>query len=285
MSQSQSILTVTLRGVELGSGHPSICVPLLATTAAGLEDAARHLDPADLDLVELRIDHLGALDDPASVREAIRSVREGLPADVPVLFTFRTTREGGQHALDDDGYEALIALAVATGGVDAVDVEMDTPREHLTRIVSNTHAAGVPVVMSWHDFAGTPSVSEMVDRLVTQQELGADVVKLAVTPRSPHDVLALLTATSLFSTDHATRPAITVSMGPLGVVSRISGHTFGSCVTFGMVGSASAPGQLAAHDLRTVLGVLGATAPSAGRRRVARSAATRSAPGGDNSGE
>ena len=52
------------------------------------------------------------------------------------------------------------------------------------------------------------------------------------------------------------RPLITMSMGPLGAVSRVAGETFGSAVTFGAAGKASAPGQIAADDLYRILSVL-----------------------------
>ena len=84
---------------------------------------------------------------------------------------------------------------------------------------------------------------------------GADILKLAVMPGSPENVLDLLYATS-----HANwsgkAPVITMSMGSLGSLSRISGQIFGSAVTFGTVGEASAPGQLAIDDLRIIMKIL-----------------------------
>ena len=50
-----------------------------------------------------------------------------------------------------------------------------------------------------------------------------------------------------------TRPLITMSMGPVGMISRLCGEVFGSALTFGSVGKASAPGQVNANDLAGVL--------------------------------
>lgn len=85
------------------------------------------------------------------------------------------------------------------------------------------------------------------------QDLGADIVKFAVTPRSERDVLRLLDATLAMKEDHNTTPVITMSMGKLGVISRICGEVFGSAVTFGTAGKASAPGQLPANQLSIYL--------------------------------
>jgi 3-dehydroquinate dehydratase-1 len=109
------------------------------------------------------------------------------------------------------------------------------------------------VVMSSHDFEKTPSRDEIVARLSAQQKLGADVVKIAVMPTSHRDVITLMDATELFVATDATRPVITMSMGGLGVVSRLAGETSGSCLSFGSAGASSAPGQIDAVTLMSIL--------------------------------
>jgi 3-dehydroquinate dehydratase-1 len=111
------------------------------------------------------------------------------------------------------------------------------------------------VVASQHDFDGTPAQDELVHRLLRMAEAGADVLKIAVMPDDAGDVLALLGATrdASLRTD---RPLITMAMGPLGVASRVAGGVFGSAATFGTVGRASAPGQVAIEPLRAALDLL-----------------------------
>lgn len=41
-----------------------------------------------------------------------------------------------------------------------------------------------------------------------------------------------------------------------GLISRLCGEVFGSALTFGAVGKASAPGQMNAADLNTVLNLI-----------------------------
>ena len=147
----------------------------------------------------------------------------------------------------------MTVAAVDAAGVSAVDVEAALPRDVVEAVVDAAHAAGTPVVMSFHDLDGTPSRSAIVELLLLQQALGADVVKIATTPRTPEDVLMLLAATRDYADGPDARPAITMAMGPLGVVSRIAGEAFGSAVTFGTVGAASAPGQVDAVALRATL--------------------------------
>jgi 3-dehydroquinate dehydratase-1 len=259
---------VTLRSVVLGDGRPAVCVPLVARTASSLGDAAASLTRSSYDLVELRVDHLTAVDDAEKVREAVAAVRGALPDDVPVLFTFRTKQEGGDRDITPEEYGDLLRRTIRDGVVDAVDVEMYTQPDVLESVVETAHHAGVVVVMSSHDFTGTPPRAEILSRLLQQQEHGADVVKLAAVPTSPADVLTLLAATDDFRSGAGLVPAITMSMGPLGAASRLVGETFGSCLTFATASAsaegASAPGQLEAAGVRAALELLhGATASEA----------------------
>jgi 3-dehydroquinate dehydratase-1 len=61
------------------------------------------------------------------------------------------------------------------------------------------------------------------------------------------------------ATDHADRPIITMSMAGTGLISRLCGEVFGSAATFGAVGKVSAPGQMNAKDLDTVLKLIDAS--------------------------
>ena len=110
--------------------------------------------------------------------------------------------------------------------------------------------------MSNHDFFKTPSKEEIISRLCAMQEKGADIPKIAVMPQSKKDVLTLLSATNEMAEEHANRPIITMSMAATGVISRLAGEVFGSCLTFGAAKKASALGQMGVNDLKTVLETL-----------------------------
>jgi 3-dehydroquinate dehydratase I len=114
----------------------------------------------------------------------------------------------------------------------------------------------VLVIISNHDFEKTPPKEEIVSRLRKAQELGGDLPKIAVMPKSPADVLTLLEATTIMSEQYADRPIITMSMTGKGVISRLTGELFGSSMTFGAAKKASAPGQMDVVELRNVLRLL-----------------------------
>ena len=176
--------------------------------------------------------------------------------DIPLLFTFRTSKEGGEKSMEPEAYAALNKAAAQTGNVDLVDVEVFTGDAIVTEIIEAAHAAGVKVVASNHDFDKTPDKDDIVGRLCKMQELGADIPKIAVMPQNKKDVLTLLAATEEMYREHADRPIITMSMAGTGVISRLCGEVFGSALTFGAAKKASAPGQMSVGDLAQVLSLL-----------------------------
>lgn len=88
------------------------------------------------------------------------------------------------------------------------------------------------------------------------QSLGADILKIAVMPQKPADILTLLLATEEMHRKYAKCPLITMSMSGMGIVSRICGETFGSAVTFGAASKASAPGQIGTKELAESLRII-----------------------------
>jgi 3-dehydroquinate dehydratase I len=143
--------------------------------------------------------------------------------------------------------------------VDIIDVELFNDENEVKTIIEKAHAKNVFVIVSNHDFHKTPSKEEIVSRLRKAQELGGDLPKIAVMPTSTADVLILLDATNTMNEKYADRPFITMSMAGKGVISRLAGEVFGSALTFGAAKKASAPGQVAVKELRSVLNLLHAS--------------------------
>ena len=246
---------VNVKNITFGAGKPLICVPLIGRTLAAIGEDARQLAEIQADVIEWRADHFESVDDVNAVKAALQQIRAILP-QVPLLFTFRSKKEGGEHELSDDAYFNLNSEIARSGLVDLIDIELFNEEPRIRTLVAQAHSAGVKVIMSNHDFHKTPSKTEIIARLCRMQTLGADLPKIAVMPQSPHDVLVLLDATLTMKEEHATCPLITMSMGKTGVISRLAGEVFGSAMTFGAARQASAPGQIAVQSLREMLNVL-----------------------------
>lgn len=240
--------TVNLRKIILGSGRPKIAVPITGKTEKEILDQAKAITEKQPDVVEWRIDFFEGVTNPDELTTTGSHLRKVL-GDLALLTTFRTKGEGGELALDDRNYFEICDSVIDGGYTDALDVERFHDEDRVRATVEKAHANNVVVIMSNHDFDKTPAQSEIVSRLTGMVELGADVAKMAVMPNSPTDVLTLLNATNQ-AHQSLEQPLITMSMGDLGKVSRIAGELVGSCLTFGTVGAASAPGQISLARLR-----------------------------------
>ncbi len=246
---------VVVRNVKIGEGIPKICVPIVGITKEAIVNEAKTFASIPVDVVEWRVDWFEDVFDTEKVKEALAELRAAL-GDTPLLFTFRTSKEGGEKAIEPDAYAALNKAVAETGNVDLVDVESFTGDEIVKDIIETAHKYNVKVVASNHDFDKTPEKDEIVGRLCKMQELGADIPKIAVMPQNKQDVLTLLTATEEMTRLHADRPIITMSMAGTGVISRLCGEVFGSALTFGAAAKASAPGQMGVADLAQILSLL-----------------------------
>lgn len=247
--------TIKVRDIEIGAGASKIIVPIVGVTKDDIIAEAKTFDSIPVDMVEWRVDWFENVFEFDKVEEVLKELRDAL-GNIPILMTFRTSKEGGEKAIEPEAYARLNIKAAQTGYVDFVDVEIFTGDEIVKKIIDGVHAAGARVIASNHDFFKTPAQSDIVYRLRKMQDMGADIPKIAVMPQNKRDVLILLSATEEMVTDYADRPIITMSMAGTGVISRLCGEVFGSSMTFGAAKKASAPGQMGVEDLSTVLGLL-----------------------------
>lgn len=247
--------TLTLKNVIIGDGIPKIIVPLVGKTDVELMEEAEFVKSLEPDMVEWRVDLYEKVEDLKAVENMIESLR-GILVEELLLFTFRTHKEGGDKIISDDYYKELNEMASVSTNIDLLDVELFSDEDSMKGILATAKANGVAVIMSNHDFQKTPAKDEILERLLKMQELGADILKIAVMPENENDVLTLLDATYEMKTTYAKRPLITMSMGGSGVITRLAGELFGSACTFAAGKEASAPGQIPVNELREVLTIL-----------------------------
>lgn len=246
---------VRVRNLTIGSGMPKICIPIAFEKEEEIKKTAREIKGSPADLAEWRADWYEHVFDMEAVAGLLHDLRTIL-GDLPLLMTFRTKQEGGEREIAAEEYAALYQKAMETGCVDLIDVELMMDETIVKRLITKAHDCGVKVISSNHDFEKTPEKDEIIRRLKAMDGAGADILKIAVMPRSAADVLTLLEATRKMHEELTEKPLITMSMGQMGMISRLAGQTFGSAVTFGSLGKASAPGQIDAVKLKEMLEIL-----------------------------
>ena len=243
---------VTVKNVKFGEGMPKIAIPISDSDFTGVRKSVNLIANSPCDLVEWRADFYDHVDDPEVRIKPLTLFRNQL-WNLPILFTVRTSVEGGMLDIETKPYIDLILAVIDSGLIDMVDVELSRGDTAVKTIVNAAHEAGVKVIGGRHNFHSTPDQEVIIRSLVRMQELGCDLVKYAVMPQNERDVLRLLDATLTMKEEHNDTPVLTMSMGHTGVVSRICGQLTGSCITFGTAGKASAPGQLPANGLSIFL--------------------------------
>ncbi|UTO20763.1 type I 3-dehydroquinate dehydratase [Acinetobacter sp. Z1] len=205
----------------------------------------------DADLAEFRIDLLDFAADSKQVIALGHELKKIL-ATKPMIATIRTHNEGGKLTISDADYGKTYQAYLKQPFMDMLDVEMFRDQQVVKNTVKLAHDKKVLIVMSNHDFQKTPSEDEIVKRLLKQDQLGADILKIAVMPQSKQDVFTLMNATLKVS-QQSKKPLLTMSMGKLGTISRIATANMGGSFSFGMIGEASAPGQIDVTQLKQFL--------------------------------
>ena len=237
----------------LEDGLVRICVPIAYETEDEiLEESARIAKNSAADIAEWRIDWYADVFDTKKRNELARKIRETLLGK-PLLVTFRSKKEGGERSITTQDYQTLLEDVIASKTADLVDVELSQGIACAKALIEQAHQAGIGVIMSRHDFEKTPDVSNLIESMEEMMRCGADVCKIAMMPQSYADVATLFSATGTMKERHPQALLITMSMGPKGCVSRLCGGLFGSVMSFGSIGRASAPGQISAENLSAVL--------------------------------
>ncbi|MBJ8471169.1 MULTISPECIES: type I 3-dehydroquinate dehydratase [Acinetobacter] len=235
-------------------------VPITAKTKEqALAQAQVIANTADADLAEFRIDLLSFASDTKQVIALGHELKKIL-GNKPMIATIRTKNEGGQLEISDVDYGKTYQAYLKNPFMDWLDVEMLRDQKVVSEIVQKAHQKKVLIVMSNHDFQKTPSQDEIEKRLLKQDQMGADILKIAVMPKSKQDVFTLMNATLKVS-QQTTKPLLTMSMGQLGTISRVATANMGGSYSFGMIGQASAPGQIDVTKLKQILQTVQPTNP------------------------
>ena len=217
-----------------------ICVPVVEATVNRARGKYQRAARKGL-WTEVRLDYL---EEPApDLQKLFRS----LPG--PVIATNRLAAEGGRWTGTEADRLALLAGALNLG-VTCLDLELAADAALRREVWARR--GPTKLILSWHDFAGTPEVSRLEAVLEEMLAAEADIVKLVTLAREPADNLRMLSLIPLARARG--KEIIAFCMGPLGKWSRVAAPLVGSWLSFAPFSKsgASAPGQLTVNDLKRV---------------------------------
>ncbi len=219
-----------------------IVVPIMLTELAELEKVSVS-DYRTADIVEWRADFLSADEILEMAPKFFDKFKES-----KILFTLRTVREGGNIQVSEKKYLQILQ-EILTYNPAYIDVEFFTHGPSFAALKDFRDK----MVLSYHNFDEVPS--DLTNRLIKMHEEGTAFVKVAVMPERECDVLDLLQITRDMTLEYGDH-FISMAMGDLGRLSRISGYLTGSCWTFASLENSSAPGQISLKETEYILDIL-----------------------------
>ena len=221
-----------------------IILSLTGRDRTEIENQLLAMKELDFDVVEWRADYYY---DP-SVFGLIRRICP----NQQLLFTVRSREEGGLFQGADEEMGNMVMAASLEGKAELVDMELLGFYGRNREMLETLKKAGTRVILSFHDFHGTPSGERIRNLFRSMKEAKADIGKIAVMPVTEKDVETLVEG-ALQATKELDLEIIAISMGDLGRKTRTDLSLTGSTMTFGALGAGSAPGQVEAAELARLL--------------------------------
>ena len=199
----------------------------LARLGAGMERVC--------DIVEIRLDLIGS-----NVAQWLEHAKAIEAQGFPVIVTIRLAHEGGQWTQPDEARLPLFEAALQH--LSAADIELCSPSLEKVSALARRHQRAL--IVSYHDFAKTPSVDEL-RQVMRKAANSGTVIKIATLTQTEEDVATLR---ELF-TETCSVPMCLLGMGLLGSRTRTEFPRLGSCLTYGYLDAPVAPGQVSAREL------------------------------------
>lgn len=203
---------------ELKNGQGRVCVSITGNDTQSVLDKARAVQGC-CDVIEVRLDSMAECSPGQLV--------SGIEAEV--LFTNRPEWEGGWYkGTETDRVDLL--LRCVESGASFVDLELNAPDESHERVAEIIKGSATRLILSNHDFEGTQPAAELLERIHSMHDRGADIGKLITTARGYEDALNVL-----FLQVEAARlgmDLIAFCMGGPGVITRLSTLDLGGFMTY-----------------------------------------------------
>lgn len=136
-----------------------------------------------------------------------------------------------------------------------VDLDISVQAEEITRLQSERMS--LKTILSYHNYALTPSDTELRSITDRMEGWGAHIMKIATHCSIQRDALRLLSL--LIDLREDGHKSIVLGMGKHGVITRVFGTVWGNEMAFAPIETSnkSAPGQLTVDKLDSIMQALG----------------------------
>lgn len=216
-------------------------VPLIDEELDDIENKIDSLQKENISFMEFRFDYLKEYENLDRILGKISKFKN------QSIYTLRPANEGGQFPGDESERLNLIKkLAVAEPMMLDLEYNSISKNDELADLIDNNN---VRILMSWHDFTGTPSKEFMVD-LIDNMRVFSNYIKIVTTAKSIDDSINIL---GLYRLIDSGINLVAFSMGELGIISRVLCSIVGnSPFTYATIEKPVAPGQLTINQMKSI---------------------------------
>ncbi|MBA4422506.1 MAG: type I 3-dehydroquinate dehydratase [Syntrophus sp. (in: bacteria)] len=221
-----------------------ICIPIAGTQTPEVIEKIRRASLL-ADIIELRIDRI-----PGADLGRLLAARH-----TPVIVTNRCRKEGGGFVGTEEERVELLKEAVRLGA-DYIDIEAATDPALKKGLRETLVGSSSQLIVSWHDFSGTPSAEFLKAKLTGCMADGPAIVKIVTHAAITADCLRLLELIPYAR--QRDQAIIAFCMGRPGKISRIMAPMLGSVFSYASLEpeEASAPGQMTIHQMREIYRIM-----------------------------
>jgi len=214
------------------------CVSIAETSPKKLQQTLK-IALKKSDYVEIRFDFLKT--------EQIPQVLENVKKDLKkIVCTLRPKSEGGKFTGNEKERISILKL-IAEYDPLLLDVEFNTIKRN-KNLEKYLKTAKTNLLISWHDFKKTPSVTELKKKLDKMSKFSS-YVKIVTTAKSTDDSTRVL---QLYNKKGKIN-LISFSMGEPGRISRILSLYLGSPYSYVSLGKPVAPGQFSIDEVKKII--------------------------------
>ncbi len=218
-----------------------VSVPLIDEELDNIEIIIDSLKKENFSFMEFRFDYLKEYENLDRILGIISKIKN------QSIYTLRPTNEGGQFPGDESERVSLLKkLAVAEPMLLDLEYNSISTNDELADFIDHNN---VRILMSWHDFTGTPSKEFMVD-LIDNMRVFSNYIKIVTTAKSIDDSINIL---GLYKLIDSGINLVAFSMGELGIISRVLCSIVGnSPFTYAAIEKPVAPGQLTIGQMKSI---------------------------------
>ncbi|MDD6920238.1 MAG: type I 3-dehydroquinate dehydratase [Eubacteriales bacterium] len=205
-----------------------ICQPIMAKN---YDEIAKILSSGldnKIDIVEIRLDTLADF----NVSKLSLISTKLKEANIRLILTLRTKKEGGAIDLDVSNYEKYIRQIIDKIDTDYIDIQRKacTNDSRVRMLADFAKQKGKKVIISEHNFAKTQTEDKIYKSFLHINYLGADISKIAQMAASEQDVYSMIDATRRAAKEVG--GIIGISMGEVGVATRTDAEEIGSVIAY-----------------------------------------------------